>query len=61
MSEYIKSIYTLEEKEQMPTSRICTICGKMEYPQSGTATTMTWLCPECAEKIGKLIGVMADE
>lgn len=56
MSDYIESIYKLAEKEQMPTSRICTICGKWEYPQSDKATTMTWLCPECAKKIGKLIG-----
>ena len=61
MTEYIESIYKLAGKERLPTSRICTICGKMEYPQSDKATTMTWLCPECAKKIGKLIGVRADD
>lgn len=57
-TELINAVINLGPKDV--TSRICTICGEMEYPKAQAATTMTWVCPECAKKIGKLIGVRTE-
>lgn len=36
-------------------SRICSVCGKSEYPNSVYATTTFWLCDDCLRKLKKLI------
>jgi hypothetical protein len=41
----------------MPPTRQCTICEKYENPEANLIIGHTWICPSCAEKIGKLIGV----
>lgn len=40
-----------------PTSRICCICNKYEYPESDTCTTATWICDDCLQKIKKLLEI----
>lgn len=57
-AELVHAVVELGPKDVI--SRICTICREMEYPQAQTATKVTWICPECAKKIGKLIGVRTE-
>lgn len=42
-------------------NHICGICGESQYKDSYYETTDFWLCPECAKKIGKLIGVRTED
>ena len=48
-------IYSIPQKPNYPTSRICSICGIYEYPESVIGTTITWICPECAKRIRQFI------
>ena len=34
---------------------VCTICGKSNDPECPIAKKGVWICPECAERIKKLI------
>ena len=36
-------------------SYICTICEKSSNPECNVASKGLWICPECAERIKKLI------
>lgn len=45
-----------DAKDDVVPSHICAICGCYENPGSKVASKATWICPECAEKIKKLIG-----
>ena len=36
-------------------SRICLICGKLEFPSATLCTEIGWICPECAERIKQMI------
>ena len=49
------AIYRIPQKPKYPISRICSICGRYEYPESDMGTTMTWICPECAKRIKQFI------
>lgn len=43
------------------TSRVCRICNKYEYPNAEVIDNHnTWICNECAKKLGKLIDVRTD-
>ena len=36
-------------------SRICLICRKLEFPNATLCTEIGWICPECAERIKRMI------
>ena len=36
-------------------SRVCLICGKLEFPNAMLCTEIGWICPECAEQIKRMI------
>lgn len=36
-------------------SRVCLICGTLEYPGSMFSTNIGWICPECANRIKRVI------
>lgn len=40
-----------------PTSRICCICNKYEYPESDVCTTATWVCEDCLKSIRRLVKI----
>ena len=46
--------------DNMPPSRRCVFCGKLES-NSGIIKDETWICLDCAKLIGKLIGASADD
>ena len=36
-------------------SRLCLICRKLEFPNAMMCTEIGWICPECAERIKRMI------
>lgn len=36
-------------------SRVCLICDTLEYPDSMFSTNIGWICPECANRIKRVI------
>lgn len=48
------------ELRRVYVSRQCAICEEVEFPACEAITQELWICPECAKKIGKLIGVRTD-
>lgn len=44
-----------------PPSRVCSICNKFEHPESIWGKEETWICPECASRIKRMIYPEADE
>ena len=49
------AIYRILQKPDYAISRICSICGRYEYPESDNRTTITWICPECLKRIKQFI------
>ena len=39
----------------LPPTRMCLICDKFENPEAKRANGEAWLCPECKDKIRKII------
>ena len=44
-----------------PSSRVCSICDKFEHPESVWGKDETWICPECASRIKRMIYPEVDE
>lgn len=44
-----------------PPSHKCTICGFLDIPEATYWYELAWFCPECAEKIRKLINRIETE
>ena len=49
------AIYKIPNKEERAPTRICSICGLQEDPEATFAHSLAWICPECAQRIKKLI------
>lgn len=43
-----------------PPTKQCSICLKKQDPYAVFVLDDGWICPSCAQKIGKLIGVRTD-
>lgn len=58
--ERVATVKLNESCTPVPT-RICLICDKLEY-EAATAliSASAWICPECKQKIGQMIGVRTD-
>lgn len=54
------AIYTPTQSKctENRVSEICLICGRLENDSTWVATRKNWICPECGEKLKKLIDKM---
>ena len=55
MPEFAHIVYKKKQPAMTYPSHICTICGKWEYEGADVCTTAQWICPECADRIKRLI------
>ena len=58
MADEVKVLHTEVNSIHTPMSipsRICLICRKLEFPNAMLCTAIGWICPECAERIKRMI------
>lgn len=60
IKERLATVKLNESCTPVPT-RICLICDKLEYEAADVLISASaWICPECKQKIGQMIGVRTD-
>lgn len=58
MIKYIDPLKSEVNSVNLPVStpsRICLICRKLEFPNAMMCTEIGWLCPECTDRIKRII------
>lgn len=58
MADEVKILHAKVNSVSTPMSipsRICLICRKLEFPNAMLCTEIGWICPECAERVKRMI------
>ena len=55
------SIYKIPDKNEVPPTRTCCICDKLENPKAIIAYTAGWICPKCKSRLSHMLYPNEDE
>jgi len=61
MTDCGSAIIKKTEWSIMPPTRQCLICEKLENPNADIVTLVGWICPECKNKLQRMISREAVE
>lgn len=59
--DFKSAVYRIPDKNEVPPTRVCSICDKLENPKATIAYDIWWLCPECKKRLTQMLYPKEDE
>ena len=55
IKNFVDAVYRIPDKNEVPPTRVCSICDKFENPEAATGYTVGWICPECKSRLSHML------
>lgn len=52
---YADAVCRIPDKNEVPPTRVCSICDKLENPKATIAYDIGWICPECKKRLTQML------